>query len=179
VKIHTVGLGSTQGTQIKVDGFTLATRLDEELLKQIAATTDASITRRPTRQADRGSRDRTSADRALVPHEVTSWSSPALLLRRSAPAGPSSARERWCDDALRPALAAAGDAGRPCPAGGHVWRRRGRRAAVRFGVELARGRRRAAVVAPARSGRPAGGADTPVSGQRPQVGRCCRSPTRR
>ena len=42
VKIHTVGLGSTQGTQIKVDGFTLATRLDEELLKQIAATTDAS-----------------------------------------------------------------------------------------------------------------------------------------
>lgn len=89
VKIHTVGLGSTQGTQIKVDGFTLATRLDEELLKQIAATTDASY------HAATDAAGLTAVYDAIelgwtvrqVPHEVTSWVVAVALLLVTVGAG--------------------------------------------------------------------------------------------
>jgi Ca-activated chloride channel homolog len=40
VKVYPVGLGSPQGTVLQIDGFSLATALDEPLLQQIAAKTD-------------------------------------------------------------------------------------------------------------------------------------------
>ena len=40
VKIYPVGLGSPAGTVVEVEGYQLATRLDEPLLQQIAQTTD-------------------------------------------------------------------------------------------------------------------------------------------
>jgi Ca-activated chloride channel family protein len=40
VKVYPIGLGSPQGTVLQIDGFQVATRLDEALLRQIASTTD-------------------------------------------------------------------------------------------------------------------------------------------
>ena len=42
VKVHTVGIGSPAGTVLQVDGFQVATSLDEGLLKSLAATTDGT-----------------------------------------------------------------------------------------------------------------------------------------
>ena len=42
VKIHTVGIGTTEGTVLKIDGFSVATALDEDLLKQIAKVTNGT-----------------------------------------------------------------------------------------------------------------------------------------
>jgi Ca-activated chloride channel family protein len=42
VRIYPIGLGSPQGTVLEVDGFQVATRLDEATLRQIADTTDGS-----------------------------------------------------------------------------------------------------------------------------------------
>ena len=39
IRIYTVGLGSPQGTDLKVNGFTVHTQLNEELLQQIAQVT--------------------------------------------------------------------------------------------------------------------------------------------
>lgn len=40
VKIYPIGLGSTRGTVLEIDGFQLATALDEPLLREIATRTD-------------------------------------------------------------------------------------------------------------------------------------------
>lgn len=40
VKVYPIGLGSPQGTVLEIDGFQVATALDEPLLRQIASTTD-------------------------------------------------------------------------------------------------------------------------------------------
>jgi Ca-activated chloride channel family protein len=40
VRINTIGIGSTAGTTLNVDGFTVFTQLDEALLQQISALTD-------------------------------------------------------------------------------------------------------------------------------------------
>jgi Ca-activated chloride channel family protein len=40
VKIYPIGLGSPAGTVLEIDGFQVATALDEAMLRQIAATTD-------------------------------------------------------------------------------------------------------------------------------------------
>jgi Ca-activated chloride channel family protein len=40
VKIYPIGLGSPQGTVVEIDGFQVATALDEPLLRKIASTTD-------------------------------------------------------------------------------------------------------------------------------------------
>ena len=40
IKVYPVGLGSPQGTVLQIDGFSLATRLDEPMLRDIAAHTD-------------------------------------------------------------------------------------------------------------------------------------------
>lgn len=40
VKVYPIGLGSPQGTVLEIDGFQLATALDEPLLRQIAERTD-------------------------------------------------------------------------------------------------------------------------------------------
>jgi Ca-activated chloride channel homolog len=42
VKVYPVGLGSPQGTVLQIDGFQVATALDEPLLRQIATTTDGT-----------------------------------------------------------------------------------------------------------------------------------------
>lgn len=42
VRIYPIGLGSPQGTVLEVDGFQVATRLDEAMLRQIAETTDGT-----------------------------------------------------------------------------------------------------------------------------------------
>jgi Ca-activated chloride channel homolog len=40
VKVYPVGLGTPQGTVLQIDGFSLATALDEPMLREIAARTD-------------------------------------------------------------------------------------------------------------------------------------------
>jgi Ca-activated chloride channel family protein len=42
VRIHTVGIGTKEGTVVRIDGFSIATALDEDLLKKIAQTTDGT-----------------------------------------------------------------------------------------------------------------------------------------
>lgn len=42
IRIHTVGLGSLAGTTLKVNGFTVHTQLDEELLQQISLMTSGT-----------------------------------------------------------------------------------------------------------------------------------------
>ena len=42
VRIYTVGLGSVSGTDLKIEGFTVHTQLDEDLLKQISETTSGA-----------------------------------------------------------------------------------------------------------------------------------------
>ncbi len=42
VKVFPIGLGSPAGTVVQIDGFQVATTLDEAVLKQIAATTDGT-----------------------------------------------------------------------------------------------------------------------------------------
>lgn len=42
VHVHTIGLGTRQGTVVEVDGFSVATALDEEVLQEIAQVSDGS-----------------------------------------------------------------------------------------------------------------------------------------
>ena len=42
IRIYTIGIGSTAGTTIHVEGFTVHTQLDEPLLQQIAQLTDGA-----------------------------------------------------------------------------------------------------------------------------------------
>jgi Ca-activated chloride channel family protein len=42
VHIHTVGVGTPEGTVLEIDGFSVATALDEETLKEIAKVTDGT-----------------------------------------------------------------------------------------------------------------------------------------
>ena len=42
VPVHAVGIGTPEGTVIEVDGFSVATALDEELLTGIAEVTDGT-----------------------------------------------------------------------------------------------------------------------------------------
>ncbi|MFZ1287596.1 MAG: VWA domain-containing protein, partial [Candidatus Phosphoribacter sp.] len=51
VRIHTVGLGDPQGTTVTVDGFTVATRLDEQLLRDVSETTGGSYFAAPDEAA--------------------------------------------------------------------------------------------------------------------------------
>jgi Ca-activated chloride channel family protein len=44
VRIHTVGIGSAEGTPLEVEGFTVHTRLDEDLLQQVSQITDGTYT---------------------------------------------------------------------------------------------------------------------------------------
>jgi Ca-activated chloride channel family protein len=45
VHIHTVGVGTRDGTVLEIDGFSVATALDEELLQQIAKISDGTYQR--------------------------------------------------------------------------------------------------------------------------------------
>jgi Ca-activated chloride channel family protein len=42
VRVHTIGVGTTKGTVVQIDGFSVSTALDEALLKQIADVTDGT-----------------------------------------------------------------------------------------------------------------------------------------
>ena len=42
VRIHTVGLGTTAGTTLEIDGYTVATRLNEDLLEEISDITNGT-----------------------------------------------------------------------------------------------------------------------------------------
>jgi Ca-activated chloride channel family protein len=42
VRLHTVGLGSVAGTTLEVDGFTVVTRLDEEMLRTLSEITNGT-----------------------------------------------------------------------------------------------------------------------------------------
>jgi Ca-activated chloride channel homolog len=42
VRVHTIGIGTAQGTVVQINGFSEATALDAELLKQIAKVTDGT-----------------------------------------------------------------------------------------------------------------------------------------
>ncbi len=45
VRVHAIGIGTPEGAVIEVDGFNVATALDEELLAEIAEVTDGSYNR--------------------------------------------------------------------------------------------------------------------------------------
>ena len=42
VRVYPVGIGSREGTVVKIDGFNVATKLDEDLLNNIASVSDGS-----------------------------------------------------------------------------------------------------------------------------------------
>ena len=42
VRVHTIGVGTEAGTVVQVDGFSVATALDSDLLEEVASTTDGS-----------------------------------------------------------------------------------------------------------------------------------------
>ena len=45
VRIHAIGIGTPEGTVVEIDGFSVATALDEELLTEIAEVTDGTYNR--------------------------------------------------------------------------------------------------------------------------------------
>ncbi len=45
VRVHTIGIGTPEGTVVEVDGFSVGTALDEELLTEIAEVTDGTYQR--------------------------------------------------------------------------------------------------------------------------------------
>ena len=42
VRVHTIGIGTTAGTVVEIDGFNVATALNSDLLEEMASTTDGS-----------------------------------------------------------------------------------------------------------------------------------------
>jgi len=42
VRVHTIGVGTMKGTVVQINGFSVATALDEDMLKQIAKVTDGT-----------------------------------------------------------------------------------------------------------------------------------------
>jgi Ca-activated chloride channel homolog len=42
VHIHTIGIGTDQGTVVQINGFSVATALDSDLLEKVATTTDGT-----------------------------------------------------------------------------------------------------------------------------------------
>lgn len=82
VKVFPIGLGSPEGTTIQVDGYTLATRLDEATLRRIAETTGGrydNATDAASLTAVYTSISATWTVRT-VPYEITSWLALAALL---------------------------------------------------------------------------------------------------
>jgi Ca-activated chloride channel family protein len=74
VRIHTIGLGSASGTVLEVDGFSIATALDEDTLKQIAQTTGGTYysAAEPGALAQVYDSIELTWTSRTVPHEVTS-----------------------------------------------------------------------------------------------------------
>jgi Ca-activated chloride channel family protein len=82
VRIYPIGLGSSEGSVLQVDGFSIATALDEDILRQIAQTTGGSY----YSAADAGGLAQVYGSIKLtwtartVPHEVTSLVSAVALV---------------------------------------------------------------------------------------------------
>ncbi len=74
VKIEPIGLGTPQGAVIEVDGFSIATALDEQVLQQIAQTTGGTYRRATDAQSLAQVYDSIQLQWTTrsVPHEVTS-----------------------------------------------------------------------------------------------------------
>lgn len=86
VKVFPIGLGSAAGSTIQVEGYTLATRLDEATLQQIATTTGGTYhnaTDAASLTAVYSSISRTWTSRT-IPYEITSWFALAAVLLLSA-----------------------------------------------------------------------------------------------
>jgi Ca-activated chloride channel family protein len=75
VKIEPIGLGTPTGTTITVDGFTLATALDESALRAVAETTGGTYRRASDAASLAAVYDAIELQwtTRTVPHEVTSW----------------------------------------------------------------------------------------------------------
>ena len=74
VRIYTVGMGTTEGVIVKVDGWSMRTRLDEDSLKKVASTTHGEYFRRQTPRISRKSIARCGSKLAFEkqrPTEVT------------------------------------------------------------------------------------------------------------
>ncbi len=74
VHVSAVGIGTTTGTTIKVDGFQVATALDESTLKTLASTTGGTYVAASDTQAiaGMGSAVKLQWTAKPVPHEITS-----------------------------------------------------------------------------------------------------------
>lgn len=82
IRIHTVGIGSPTGTILEVNGFTVHTRLDEEMLKQMAFITGGNYYNAQTGQDLQGIYSDLSPQLMLKPEhmELTSLIAGASLL---------------------------------------------------------------------------------------------------
>ncbi len=82
VRIETIGVGTVEGSTIEVDGYQLATALNEELLTEVAATTTGSYHRAANAEAvsavTRALDMRTTIQDELV--ELTGWAVGIALL---------------------------------------------------------------------------------------------------
>ena len=72
VHIETIGVGTVEGTTIEVDGYQVATALNEELLTEVAETTARLL---PPGRGRGGPRRRLPVARPADHHRRTSWSS--------------------------------------------------------------------------------------------------------
>lgn len=75
VRIEPIGLGTPAGTTIQVDGFTIATALDESALQAVAKTTGGTYRRASDAASLAAVYDAIELQwtTQTVPHEVTSW----------------------------------------------------------------------------------------------------------
>lgn len=75
VRIEPIGLGTPAGTTIQVDGFTIATALDESSLQTVAQTTGGTYRRATDAASLAAVYDAIELQwtTRTVPHEVTSW----------------------------------------------------------------------------------------------------------
>lgn len=74
IKVSAVGVGTTEGSTIKVDGFEVATALDETTLKMLAETSGGSYIAASDSESIAGVGDsvQLSWTARVVPHEITS-----------------------------------------------------------------------------------------------------------
>jgi Ca-activated chloride channel family protein len=82
VRIYTVGIGSAAGSTLKINGFTVHTRLDEELLRNIARVTDGSYFNATSAQDLRSIYDNLNPELVVKPvkTEITSVLAGASML---------------------------------------------------------------------------------------------------
>jgi len=70
VRIYTVGVGSTEGATLNIDGFSVRSRLDEETLRQIAEITGGSYHNAQNEEELRAIYDKLSPQIVIRPQET-------------------------------------------------------------------------------------------------------------